>query len=249
MKVYVRKGDYQSALPALFIMILFFAISILIFYACYYTHNYSPDNFIGLTIPLAFGLVFFAFSLYFLYALLKKPAGYQAKLISKTFTQYTGEDITLMTFETLPKDESRMSVPKLYTCFTYAPNDLVENRYYILKIKEFNWKIKSVEEFHGYETEDVAKKVPNVTMVPVIWGIFIIFASIGIWGLCGIINYPEATIFYVFPLFFSITATSGIIRNYDSLIHIPKDSEYDAFYSENDLREDTTEEKDNNKNL
>lgn len=208
MKVYVRKGEYQSAFPGLLIMILFFAISILIFYACYYTYNYSPDSFIGYTIPLAFAFVFSAFSLYFLYALLKKPAGYQGKLISKTIVKHEGKDITLMTFETFPQDNRRMSVQKLYNCFTYGPNDLVENRYYILKIKEFNWKIKSVEEFHGYETEAVAKKVPNVTLVPVVWGVFFIFASIGIWAISGMIKYPEAILIYVFPLFFSIAATT-----------------------------------------
>lgn len=208
MKVHVRKGDFQSPIPGLIIMSIFLGVSIFICYAAAYSIKTEGYSIFDFAIPLAFAFVFFSFSLYFLYALLKKPAGYQGKLVSKTIVEHEGKAITLMTFETFPQDNRRMSVQKLYNCFTYGPNDLVENRYYILKIKEFNWKIESVEEFHGYETEDVAKKVPNVTLVPVVWGVFFIFASIGIWAISGMIKYPEAILIYVFPLFFSIAATT-----------------------------------------
>lgn len=216
MKVHVRKGDYQSPIPGLVIMSIFLGISIFICYAAAYgikTEGYSIFEF---SIPLAFALVFFSFSLYFLYALFKKPKGYQALLIEKTLTQYKGKDITLMRFKALVVDEKKISVPNEYICFTYGTNELILRNEYIIKIKEFNWKIKAVEELHGYETEDSAKKVPNIAMVPVVLGIGFIFSSIGIWAIFNIIKNPQPAIIYAIPLLFSL----GAISRYNSLLQL-----------------------------
>ena len=208
MKVYVRKGDYQSPIPGLIVTILFLAFSIFIFYFSFTAQNTGEFSLLDFSIPLTFAIVFFIFSLYFVHALFKKPKGYQAKLIKKYPNQYKGREITLMVFKAEVRDDKKMSVQNKYICYTYENNDLVENRDYIIKIKEFNWKIKTVEELHGYETENSVKKLPHVSMVPVVWSIFIIFASIGLWSLFNIIRQPSTTIVYIFPLFFSIVANA-----------------------------------------
>ncbi len=111
-------------------------------------------------------------SLYFMYFLLKKPKRYSAKLLKKNVENYKGRQITYMTFTTeKEKEQEEDFVPRTYTCYTYGYNDLIENERYTIKIKEFNWKIKAVEECN----DNITSKVPNMTLSPVLLAVGFIF--------------------------------------------------------------------------
>lgn len=170
MKVHVKRGEYQSAIPGIIATIAFLSFSIMVFAGCFLANSLMEV----LSMELLFALVFFSFSLYFVYLLLKKPKRYSAKLIKKSIENYKGRQITYMKFVTKKRKEQEEDfVPKTYTCYTYGNNDLIEKEKYIIRIKEFNWKIKSIEEDNDLK-EDISK-VPNMTLFPVFLAVGFIF--------------------------------------------------------------------------
>ena len=98
-----------------------------------------------------------------------------------------------------------------YKCYTIGENNLIVGNDYSLRIKEFNWEPKYVEEINdSYESSKnkVASKVPNMTMSPIFFSIGLIFVGLLFLCILGIIIYPEYTstyimsgIFYGFGLF------------------------------------------------
>lgn len=173
MKVHVKKGEYQTSIPGIIVTILFLSFSIGIFVSCF-SYNSFIEALSGAGMSLIFALVFFAFSLYFVYALFKSPKGYSAKLTKKNIENYKGRQITYMTFTTEKETEQEEDfVPETYTCYTYGNNNLIENEKYIIKIKEFNWKIKAVEEDNDLQSN--ISKVPNMKLFPVFLAIGFIF--------------------------------------------------------------------------
>lgn len=84
MKVKVKKEDYQSMLPAMFVMLIFaaFSVPILIYFLHSLLIDFSIDNFMNtfshMGIAVLFASVFFSFDIYFIYLLFKKPKKYLA---------------------------------------------------------------------------------------------------------------------------------------------------------------------------
>lgn len=173
MKVYVKKGECQNPIPGIILTIAFLCISLFIFYSCF-SYNSFMEILLEKGTDLLFAIVFFAFSLYFLFILFKGPKKFNATLTNKVIENYNGKVITYMTFSTIKdKKQEKDFVPQTFTCYTYGDNDLVENENYVVKIKEFNWKIKTVEEFVVLNND--VSKVPNMTMSPVFLAVGFIF--------------------------------------------------------------------------
>lgn len=175
MKVYVKKGEYQSYIPGIIITIIFLSISIGIFIFCF-SYNSLMEVLKKQGFILLFAIVFFVFSLYFIHSLFKHPKGFSAKLNKKVVENYKGNKITYMTFTTFNDNTQEENfIPKTYTCYTYGDNALIENKNYLIKIKEFNWKIKAIEELN--ELSNNTSKLPNITLSPILIAIGFILRS------------------------------------------------------------------------
>lgn len=176
MKVHVKKGEYQTPILGIIVTIVFLSFSIGIFVSCF-SYNSFMEALSRAGMLLIFALVFFAFSLYFVYLLFKSPKGFSAKLTKKNVENYKGKQITYMTFTTEKEMKQEEDfVPATYTCYTYGSNKLIENEKYIIKIKEFNWKIKAVEEDNNLQSN--ISKVPNMTLFPVFLAVGFIFGRL-----------------------------------------------------------------------
>ena len=170
MKVYVKKGEYQNLIFGIILTLSFLFFSMYIFITCLSKNNFKEtvaEN--GFLLILA--LVFFCFSLFFLYGLFKKPKKFNAKLVKKNIENYKGNKITYMKF-IAEKDIEEDVIPKEYTCYSYGENELIENENYIIKIKEFNWKITAVEK--NNDSKDSISKIPDSTLLPIVISIGIV---------------------------------------------------------------------------
>ena len=216
MKVYVKKGEYQTPIPGIIITIVFLSVSLRIFYSCF-----SYDSFIKVLehigINLVFALVFFVFLLFFICILLKRPKAYSAKLTQKNIENYKGKQITYMTFTTEKEAQEEDFVPETYTCYTYGSNDLIENENYIIKIKEFNWKIKAVEEINDLKNNTA--KVTNMTLSTSFLSIGSIFVGLGFFSILRFNNVSTicCNLYYYFNIFYySIMCCYQIFKNMET---------------------------------
>ena len=176
MKVHVKKGECQTPIPAIIVTIVFLSFSIGVFVSCF-SYNSFMEALSEVGMLLIFALVFFAISLYFIYALFKRPKEFSAKLTKKNVENYKGRQITYMTFTAeKEKEQEEDFIPATYTCYTYGNNKLIKNKKYIIKIKEFNWKIKAVEEDNNLQSNIF--KVPNMTLSSVFLAIGFIFGRL-----------------------------------------------------------------------
>lgn len=177
MKVYVKKGEYQTSILGIIATVFFLSFAIGIF-ASFFSYDSFMEALSEEGISLLFALAFLAFALYFMYSLFSRPKGFRAKLLKKNIENYKGKQITYMIFTTeKEKEQEEDFVPQTYTCYTYGYNDLIENEKYTIKIKEFNWKIKSVEE---YNDNNNISKVPAMTLSPVFLAVGFILGRIWI---------------------------------------------------------------------
>lgn len=162
MKVYVKKGEnvgtivpYIVSMIIISIIIVIFSLSIpsLLGYFDFPIEFSDYGSFIDFITEYGFSILcFIAFAFVFLFIyfciiflFVKPPKNFKAKLISKKSDIYDGKEITYMNFLIQNKNNMATSTPLKYRCFTYNDNDLVEGNYYLIKVKEFNWKIKEVD--------------------------------------------------------------------------------------------------------
>ena len=82
MKVFMKKGDYQSLIPVLIITFLFLFVSIYLLYPYFVSESFL-DTFFQNGVTLVFGVFFLFFAVLFLIYLFKPPKKYTAVLISK----------------------------------------------------------------------------------------------------------------------------------------------------------------------
>lgn len=222
MKVYMKKGESEGIVIHYIITLII--ISIVIFIASLCVHNIDFDfNYIfsdyGIFIDflteygfdILAGLVFASIPLFIYSAILilfiKPPKDFKAKLISKKTETYNGKEITYMKFKIICKNDAPTATPLLYKCFTYGNNDLIENNFYLIKVKEFNWKIKSV---HTLEN-DFENKITKVSLflpfilILILFGGGLLMASLRMDyciknGLPWLDNLPAIIIFSIFVL-------------------------------------------------
>lgn len=180
LKLKVKKEDYQSILPALFVMLGFGAFSIPVLYMFFsklFT-DLSLDNFMytfeEYGIMVLFSLVFFSFDVYFVYLLFKRPKKYLATLTS--IHQSASQNITSMTFITKGHKER-------YKCYADGIYNLEKGQEYVILIKEFNHHIRYVEDVSINQKENVSEEGIGITIKPIIFGITFIFGSMALFIL------------------------------------------------------------------
>lgn len=231
MKVYVKKGEYQTPTMGLIITIVFLTFSIGIF-----GYMFTFDSFIEalaeVGIGFVFSLLFFSFGVLFIYFLLKKPKKYIAKLISKEETTYNGKKITYMCFELLDKEEPEEDDEEPYEdeeyllkgdyqCYTYESNPLTVNNTYNIYVKEFNWQITKVDT--DISLDNIEQKKSTKRKISPFYLVMGLFALMNIsLGVLGLICYSEYAFYYILwigifllPLIFSI---KGIISDINDQI-------------------------------
>lgn len=204
MRVYVKKEDKKvdknTMISGIIVTIIFLSVSVGIFIAFFKSGKSFIDALASFGGALLFAIISFGFSMYFIYTLIKRPKGYKAKLVNKKIETYNGKQITYMEFNTEKEREQEEDfISTDCKCYTIGENNLIAGNDYSLRIKEFNWEPKYVEEINdSYESKKnkFASKVPSMTMFPV-------FFAVGILGglifLCilGIIMYPQYTSTYI----------------------------------------------------
>ena len=166
MKVYVKDKDKNPIIPSIIITIvmLTFSIGIFIFFIASKMPILDILDSLGSLIVLA--ILFFILGVILIFILLKKPKGYIVKLVNKKIEMYNGMQITYMEFntedheeitedeeETLEDDEEVLEDEEEvsnadYLCYTIGENNLFIGKDYLLKIKEFNWEPKYIEEIN-----------------------------------------------------------------------------------------------------
>ena len=210
IKVYVKKEDKNTMIPRIIITIVFLSISIGIFLAGFTSSKSFIDVLASFGIILLFAIIFFGFGMYFFYALIKRPKGYKAKLINKKIETYNDKQITYMEFCTeKERKQEEDSIPSYYRCYTIEENNLIVGNDYSLKIKEFNWEPKYVEEINNsYEKtkNKIASKVSNITMSPLFFSIGVFFVGLLFLCILGIITYPQYTSTYIMLGIFCVVA-------------------------------------------
>ena len=201
MRVYVKKEDKNTMIPRIIVTIIFLSVSVGIFIAFFKSGKSFIDALASFGITLLFAIIFFGFSMYFIYALIKRPKGYKAKLVNKKVETYNGKQITYMEFNTEKEREQEEDfISADYKCYTIGENNLIVGNDYSLIIKEFNWEPKYVEEINNsYEQtkNKVSSKVPNMTMSPVFFSVGLIFGGLLFLCVLGIIMYPQYTSTYI----------------------------------------------------
>ena len=201
MRVYVKKEDKNTMIPGIIVTILFLSVSIGIFIAAITSGKSFIDVLASFGIKLVFAIIFFGFGMYFLYALFKRPQGYKATLVNKKIETFNGKQITYMEFNTEKEREQEEDfISSDYKCYTIGENNLVVGNNYSLKIKEFNWEPKYIEEINdSYEKNKniVKSKIPNMTLAPVFLALELIFGGSLFLCILGIIMYPEYTLTYI----------------------------------------------------
>ena len=196
-------------ITGIIVTIVFLSFSIGIFIAGITSGKSFIDVLASFGITLVFAIIFFGFGIYFLYALFKRPKGYKAKLVNKKIETFNGKQITYMEFNTKKEREQEEDfISSNYKCYTIGENNLVVGNNYSLKIKEFNWEPKYVEEINdSYEGKKnkVKSKVPNMTLSPVFLAVGLVFGGLIFLCILGIIMYPEYTSTYImFGIFCAI---------------------------------------------
>lgn len=201
MRVYVKKEDKNTMVPGIIVTIVFLSFSIGVFIAGITSGKSFIDVLASFGSVLLFAIIFFGFGMFFVYALIKRPKGYKAKLISKKAEIYNSKQITCMEFSTEKEREQEEDfISSDYRCYTIGENNLIVGNDYSLRIKEFNWEPKYVEVINNsYEQtrNKVASKVPNMTMFPVFFSVELIFGGLLFLCILGIIVYPQYTSTYI----------------------------------------------------
>lgn len=201
MKVYVKKEDKNTMIPGIIVTIIFLSVSVGIFIAFFKSEKSFADALASFGVTLVFAIIFFGFSMCFIYALFKWPKGYKAKLVNKKIETYNGRQITYMKFKTEKESEQEEDfISSDYRCYTIGENNLIVGNDYSLRIKEFNWEPKFVEEINNsYKRpkNKVTSKVPNMTISPVFFSVGLFFGVLIFLCILGIIRYPQYTSTYI----------------------------------------------------
>lgn len=195
MKVYVKKDRKKNVLLGVIVMSLFIIIPIAVILRVLLDNGTFLDKLANWFIPVTWSLVLFYFGASLFYGFIKKPAYFGAVLISKSVEFYNGQKITNMTFKVNKPNRKEDDLGySHFSCYTIGENDLVLEKKYLLYIKEFSWKVRRVEECLANEYRE--KEMKSVTLRPVFIAVEIMFLSIVIACVLGIVFYPEFIVTY-----------------------------------------------------
>ena len=211
MKVYVKKEVKPSMIPGLIVASLFIGVSILCMYIIFKSNDSFLEKITSQAEAVAFTIFFLFFGVYFIYALIRKPVKYKAKLVSKELQMYHENQITVMTFECKKrKKQKEVDTPSVFECYSIEPNDFVVDKEYSLLIKEFHWLVKEVEPLSGQK--DVQKYIPNAAMKVVFILIELLVFVIAVLKTLAMLVYPKLWVHYLFEsiIFISIFVVTYI---------------------------------------
>ena len=209
MKVYVKKEDKNTMIPGIIVMVIFLAIFIGVLISAFKEHAKLIDILLKYNVLLVFALIFGLFGIYFLIHLIKRPKRYLAKLVDKKLEKYNDLEITYMKFHTrgsTPDDVSE------YKCFTIGDNDLQIGNEFVLRIKEFNWEPKYIDKENNIfkVKETTPKKQKSLVFLIV----NIVFVSLLVMSIVGIILYPEYLYIYAIVAIISAFAIYKAFKGY-----------------------------------
>lgn len=197
MRVYVKKEDRNPMFPGIIVMTIFLSFSIGMFIAFIQSDKPFIETLASAGSLLLFAIIFFAFGIYFAHALIKKPKAFLGQLVSKKSEIYKGKNITSMVFRIRAGKEQKEECDEVeYQCYTKGENNLILEKEYVLKIKEFNWEIKYVKEMID-EKNEVVRSLPEVTLYPVLLAILFFFGGMVFLCILGLIFYPENLVYYI----------------------------------------------------
>lgn len=184
MKVYMKTGDIRltnsQVAPRLIIAAVFIAVSMIFLNLIFNSGKSFGEILISygfMVLPIV--IMLFAVSIFMVVGYFIPPRPYKAKLVIKRNETYANKQITYMTFiaeNELGNDEGNL-IPTEYYCYTIGENNLVIGNNYALKIKEFNWIPKYVEELSN--ATKVKEKIPTPSWIP--------FLFVGILSLIGLV--------------------------------------------------------------
>lgn len=203
MKVYVKKEDKSSMTLRIIITIIFISFPIGIFIFEYK----SSMSFVSALISSGLNTgIFLAFGIYFIYELFKSPKEYKLKLIIKRNETYKGKKITYMRFSKQKEKDIDDLNALDYKCYTVGENNLIVGNDYILKIKEYNWEPKRVEEIDNSKEKKVISKDPHINFLSILLPVGLFFLGLLFLCILGIIIYPEYASTYI--TFFIVLGTT-----------------------------------------
>ena len=217
MKVYTKKEDRGTIIPGVIITIVLLSFPI----GMAIINNQSEKSFIDILVSLvtAFPLnLIFLMGLCLLFAFIKKPKYYKAKLISKKTETYNGKQITYMDFGTRKKKEQEEDlISSHYKCFTVGGNNLVVGNDYLLGIKESSWRPVFVEEANNslkIKKVKAKEEVPNSSYSPVFLFVGIMFGGLLLFCAMCAIMYPQYAFSYYLCGLFCAAALFVTIKGY-----------------------------------
>ena len=216
MKVYVKKEDNINPISiGITITIVFLSISVGIFVAAIMSGKSFYDVLLSYGVALIFATIFLGFGMYFVYILIKRPKAYKVKLINKKLEIYNGKQITYMEFITLKESKQKDSISSKYMCYTIGENNLIVDNEYALRVKEFNWQPKFVEEINdSYEnTKNKAiNKYPKINISPVFFALEFFWGGILFFCVLGRTMYPQYKFIYTVAAIFTGVALFMTIK-------------------------------------
>lgn len=181
IKVKQKKGTYTSMVPGLLATTFFFIIGGGMFFGSLYELfiDFTFDNFIVVFseggIVTLFGLAFFLLSLYLLSFLFRGAKIYVAILKKIDIEDKNGKTIYNYEFKLKGNNDS---VYNTYKCYTEEDYHLEIGKTYGLRIKQFNWKVKAIEEIDEGKI-DYNKKVKSSDMTGIDIVCYVFFLIFG----------------------------------------------------------------------
>lgn len=209
MKVYLKKEDKNSMIPGIIVMIIFIAIFTGVTISILNEQTDFVHILLKYNVLLIFALIFGGFGIFFLIFLIKRPKRYLAKLVAKKLEKYKDLEITYMKFTVKGNTPDDISE---YKCYTIGENDLQIGNEFVLKIKQFNWEPKYVEkQGNNFKVkETLPKKQRSLVFILV----NIVFVSLLVVSILGIIMYPEYLYIYAIVDIISIVAIYKAFKGY-----------------------------------
>lgn len=171
--VRVKKEDAQSVIPGIIVTLIFLGSSVGMIALSYIRSDGSLITMIRSDLlMLLFAVVFLAFSVFFIFLLIKPPKAYSAVLESISQT----DDGIRLVFSAGMRE---------HICYTAEDMLLTEGQSYTIYVKQFNNKITAVDP-DGFGGSDADELKP--TLVPVYAAIIFIFGTTAVISAIMMLN-------------------------------------------------------------
>ena len=240
MRVYVKKNKKNPMLPGIIVAIIFLAFSLFVFSSFFSDNRPLIDKISSYGVALFFSILFFGFGTVVIVFLFKKPKAYKFKLVKKKSESYNGQKITSMKFESKKNGEKYE-----YSCYSIGDNNLVEGYDYVLKVKQYNWEPRYVEELsdkYKFDDGQVEDKTSKITISPVYYALEFAVAGIVVLCILGMIFYSKYFFTYLVVLSIMVIVLYKIINERNKMKYFGFDSSQEDETDEDLSDEDEDDE-------